>query len=59
MMLFIAYGEKKRCIEDFGGETTETTCKDLGIDGRIILIWILKKYNGLIWLRIGTCGAVL
>jgi hypothetical protein len=35
--------------------------KDLGVDGIIILKWMLKKWNGeagpgLIWLRIETGG---
>jgi hypothetical protein len=38
--------------------------EDLGVDGKILLQWILGKYggkvwNGFIWLRIGTSGGLL
>jgi hypothetical protein len=37
--------------------------EDLGVDGRIILRWILRKFEGawtgLSWLRIGTGGGQL
>jgi len=26
----------------------------LGVDGMIILKWFFRKWNGLVWLRIGT-----
>jgi hypothetical protein len=37
------YGEEKRCMRDFGGETWG---KDLDVDGRITLEWIVKKSVG-------------
>jgi hypothetical protein len=38
--------------------------EDLGVDGNLILEWILgtmggKVWTGLIWLRIGTSGGLL
>jgi hypothetical protein len=38
--------------------------EDPGVDGRIILKWILERldggaWTGSIWLRIGTCGGLL
>jgi hypothetical protein len=59
------YRRQKRCIQSFGknlrkGEPLE----GLGVDGRIILKWILNKrygetWTGLIWLRIGTGSVYL
>ena len=47
------------------GKTRERDIlEDLGVDGRILLKWIFRKYvgaswAGLIWLSRGTCGELL
>jgi hypothetical protein len=43
---------------------TNYECVSVALDGRIILKWIFKKWDGeawtgLIWLRIGTGGGLL
>jgi hypothetical protein len=54
------YRRQERCIQGFSGKMRERGhLKYLGVDERIILKWILKKWNenawtGLIWLRIGA-----
>jgi hypothetical protein len=41
------YGRQDRCIQGFGGETRERNqLEDLGIDGRIILKCMLRKWDG-------------
>jgi hypothetical protein len=48
----------------YGVMVVETLRKDLGMDGRIILKWILRNmmgnaWTGFIWLRTGTSGGLL
>ena len=57
-------GEKSR-IQGFDGETEgKRPFEDPGLDGRIILRWIFRKWDvgawtGSMWLRIGTGGGLL
>jgi len=60
------YGGKERCIHGFwwGNVRARDNLEDLGVDGRIILRWIFRKWDvgagtGSSWLRIGTGGGFL
>ena len=58
-------GESRGLYRIFGGETLRERdhLEDPGVDVRIILRWIFKKWvgawTGLIWLRTGTGGGYL
>ena len=60
------YGEVERCIQVFlwGNLRERDHLEDLGVDGRIILRWMFRKWyfavwTGMCWLRIGTGGGHL
>ena len=51
-----AYALEERRIQGFGGETggEETTWENPGLDGRIILKWIFRKWDvvGMDWIEL-------
>jgi len=56
----------EKCIQYFGWKKVKgrVHLEDLGVDGRIILEWILGKFGGrvwteFIWLWIGTSGGLM
>ena len=58
-----AYGEGERCAQGFwwGNRRERDHWGDPDVDGRIILRWIFRKWEGVVgtgwsWLRIGTGG---
>jgi hypothetical protein len=60
------YGGEERRIQGFGGGNLRESdhLGDPGVDGRIILSWIFRKWDvgvrtGSSWLRIGTGGGHL
>jgi hypothetical protein len=59
------YGGRERRVQGSGGDLKERDrWGDRGVDGRIILGWIFKKWDvgvraGLGWLRIGVGGGPL
>jgi len=58
--------DEERCIQGFGGKTLleREHLEDPGLDGRIIISWVFRKWNVFVWtglirLRIGTGGGEL
>ena len=60
-----AYGEGERCAQGLVGKPKgKSHWGDPDVDGRIILGWIFRKWEGLVgtgwsWLRIGKSGGPL
>jgi len=58
-------GERRvACRVWWGNQRERDHLEDPSVDGRIILKWIIKKWNGRVltgssWLRIGTDGRLL
>jgi len=42
------YGEDERCIQDFNGKNLRESghLEDPGVDGRITIKWICRKWDG-------------
>jgi len=55
---------EERCVQGFGGETwRKEILEHLGVDGRVILKWILhnsikRTWIVLVWLRKGASGGI-
>jgi hypothetical protein len=43
------HGTDNKCIQCFGGKPKRDHLKDLGVEGRTILNWILKKQDMRMW----------
>jgi hypothetical protein len=62
---YVAYWEDKKCVQNLSETLKGGDCSgDVGLDGKIIVIWILKKYSvglwiGLNWLIIQLSGRLL
>jgi hypothetical protein len=59
------HGRDEKCVQYFFEKPEgKRHSEDLGVDGRIMLEWILGKLGeevstGFIWLRVGTSGGLL
>jgi hypothetical protein len=60
------HGRDEKCVHYFWLESVKGRdhSEELGVDGKILLAWILGKqggkvWTGFVWLRIGTSGRLL